>query len=153
MSISSVSPNYSTYQPSNTRSNFREMRQEFQNLASALQSGDLAGAKDAFSTLQQAMQGFQRGGASAAQGGSKTQNQFGADLAAIAKALQSGDSGAAQDALKKLLEEMQAAAGGHRPQAQGAQAALNAYVPSETKAASAATGNGVGGTARIDTTA
>ena len=150
MSISPVSPSYGTYQTGGAQNSIRQIRQDFQNLAGALQSGDLSAARTAFSTLQQLMQGFQPGNLGQPQGGNKLKDQFGTDLAAIAKALQSGDLGSAQDALKKLLEEMQAASAGRHHRAQGAQAAGNA--PGAAAGAGGTPDGGLGA-ARIDTTA
>jgi len=138
MSIAPISSSMSTYQPSAPQAG-KGIRQDFQNLAGALKAGDLPGAKDAFSKLQQLLQGFQSGNVNQAQGnGNKSQDKLGADLTAIGKALQSGDLTSAQDSLKKLLEDMQAMRGGYRQQTQAGQGAGGAAPPSTS--ASAATG-------------
>jgi hypothetical protein len=122
MSISSVSSSYSTYQPSRAQSNFKQVRQDFSDLANALQAGDLAGAQNAFSALQQLMQRVQSDSQSQSQGNG-TQNQFSTDLAAIGKALQSGDVKSAKDALTKLQQDMQAGPQAHHHHAHGAEGA------------------------------
>ena len=65
--------------------NWQERRQSFQQLTSALQSGDINSAKQAFSALSN--------GSSAKEGG---------PLAQIGQALQSGDLTAAQQAMQTL---------------------------------------------------
>ena len=130
MSISGVLSSYSAYQPSSTQSNLKQVRQDFQDLAGALQSGDMPGAQTAYAALQQLIQGMQS--ASQPQGnGNGTQHQFNTDLAAVGKALQSGDVSAAQDAFKKLQQDMQAAGMGHHHHhhAHSAQGASNAVSP------------------------
>jgi len=154
MSIAPVSSSFSAFQPSAVQGNPRQIRQDFQNLASALKSGDLAGAKDAFSALQQLLQGFQPPDAGPSPGsGNKLQNQLGADLAAIGKALQSGDLGSAQDSLKKLLDDMQASHGGQQRQAQVGQVAFNSISILTSASAGGAAGGATAGSVRIDTTA
>ena len=154
MSISPISPSFSTQQPGGTQGSIRQIRQDFQNLASALKSGDLSGAKSAVSTLQQLMQGFQPPGSSGALqgGGGKPPDKLGMDLAAIGKALQSGDLGSAQDALKKMLDEMQAAAAGHQRNAIGLQGAYNPPAAS-MGAGGGANDSAAAGTVRINITA
>ena len=107
MSIDGISSTYSAYQPSSAQGNFKQIRQDFKNLATALQSGDLSGAQDAFSALQHALQSVQQNRQSQSQS-SSTQDKFSADIAALGKALEAGDLTAAQDAFKQLQQDMQA---------------------------------------------
>jgi hypothetical protein len=83
------------------------MMTEFKSLASALQSGNLSDAQDAFSQIQipgittqntQPVVGTQDSG---------KQTQIKSDFDALGKALQSGDVKSAQDAFKKLTQNMQ----------------------------------------------
>ena len=53
MSISSVSNNANPLQSAQMSGAFKQRKQDFAALGSALQSGDLAGAQKAFSALQQ----------------------------------------------------------------------------------------------------
>ena len=76
------------------------MRQAFAQLTSAIQSGNLAAAQSAYSTLTQANGGNASG--PLAQG-----------LKQIGDALQSGDIGKAQAALASLQQQAQAARGAH----------------------------------------
>lgn len=124
MTISSVSSTNNAYQTSSVQDNLKQARQDFQNLAGALQSGDLSGAQNAFSALQQIMQSVPASGQTQSQGNS-TQNQLSTDMTALAKALQSGDMSSAQDAFKKLQQDMQVARQGHH-HAHGAKGASNA---------------------------
>jgi len=109
MSISSISSNSGVSQ-TDWRSLMNQWRQDFKQLASALQSGDLAGAQKAYSALQQLQQSSQSGGQSSSQqqansGNSPIQNDF----AALGKALSSGDLSGAQTAFSQLQTDMQAA--------------------------------------------
>lgn len=144
MSISSVSSSQNTYQPSRAQGDFKQVRQDFSGLVNALQSGDLAGAQNAFSALQQLMQGERPGNQSQAQGNS-TQNQLSTDLAAIGKALQSGDVNSAKDALTKLQQDMQAAPKGHHHhhahRAEGANIAASSSTGSTTTGATDSDGD------------
>jgi hypothetical protein len=140
MSISNVPSNVNAAQAGGAQSLVARARQDLKDLASALQSGDLSGAKNDFSALMQLMQGVQQPGQSQIPS-SGTQNKASADLAAIGNALQSGSLSSAQDAFNKLLQDMQAAAQGHRHHHHGhaAQYASNAV------GASAAPGAGDSG--------
>jgi hypothetical protein len=131
MTISGISPSYNTYQTGSAQNNFQQMRQDFKDLASTLQSGDLSGAQNAYAALQQIMQTAQSSNQNPSQNNSNSNNaqsQFSTDLAAIGKALQSGDLKSAQDAFAKLQQDMKAAGGGHHHHhhAQGAEGAGNA---------------------------
>jgi hypothetical protein len=84
---------------------FRQIRQDFNQLASALQSGDLSGAQSAFSNLQQLLQGRQTGSNASSNGPSTIQTDF----AAVGQALQSGDLNQAQNIFSQLQKDLQAA--------------------------------------------
>jgi hypothetical protein len=109
------------------------------SLVDGINSGDLTSAKAAFDTLQK-----NRQGAADAQG---TTNQRDQDIAAIGKALDSGDADAAKQALAKLRDDRKDAGGaapethrhhGHRAQA-GGDAALT-YSASATATPATAPG-------------
>jgi DNA-binding FadR family transcriptional regulator len=109
MSISSISSNSGVSQ-TDWRSLMNQWRQDFKQLASALQSGDLAGAQKAYSALQQLQQSSQSGGQSSSQqqansGNNPIQNDF----AALGKALSSGDLTGAQTAFSQLQSDLKAA--------------------------------------------
>jgi len=124
---------------------YRQRKQDFEALAQALGSGDLAGAQTAFAALQQDLSGIlQSGGAQQVAGTSQDvlQNDFGA----IGQALAKGDVSGAQSAFAKLLQDAQNVAQGaghhHHHRAGGAVPATDA-----TGAAAASTGSGINTTA------
>lgn len=88
-------------------------RADFENLGKLINAGDLDGAKKAFSEMQDKMKAHEGQGASA------SGNPMADGFAAVAKALASGDTSAAQDAWKNLDSQMQTLAsqhaGGHHP--------------------------------------
>ena len=88
MSISNVSSSINAHQAGGAQSIVTQARQDLKDLASALQSGDLSGAKSGFSALIQLMQGVQQAGQSQTPS-TGTQDKVGADLAAIGNTLQS----------------------------------------------------------------
>lgn len=116
MSISSVSNNANPYtqslQSSQMSGAFKQRKQDFDALASALQSGDLAGAQKAFATLQQdtqAMGQAQRGQGSNSSAVSQSGATSMKDLMnQLKQALSSGDLQGAQQAFASLQQNMQA---------------------------------------------
>jgi DNA-binding FadR family transcriptional regulator len=109
MSVSSVSSNSSLTQ-TDWRNVMKQWKQDFKQLATALQSGDLTGAQKAFQALQQLQQSNQPGGQSSnGQPGSSSNNPIQNDFAALGKALSSGDLSGAQSAFSQLQTDMQAA--------------------------------------------
>ncbi len=109
MSISSVSANSSLAQ-TDWRDIMNQWKQDFKQLASALQSGNLAGAQTAFKALQQLQQSNQSGGQSSnGQQASSSNNPIQNDFAALGKALNAGDLSGAQSAFSQLQTDMQAA--------------------------------------------
>ena len=93
-----------------SRSAFNQTRADFQTLASALQSGDLASAQQAFAQLQKDNPRLAQALNSAP---SSSDSPRIADLKSIASALQSGDITSAQQAFAKLQQDGQAVAGHH----------------------------------------
>jgi hypothetical protein len=128
MSISALSSNLITDLSQQQRQNpLQQMRQDFSQLASALQSGDLSTAQSAYSNLQQLLQAQQSGSASST--GSTPANTIQNDFAALGQALQSGDIGQAQTAFSQMQKDFQAA----RQASSTAQASEDQYVPSTSQ--------------------
>ncbi len=91
----------------------RPARAAFQQLAKSLQSGDLAGAQQAFATLQQD-----------APKGAAGKGPLSTDIAGLGQALQSGDLAGAQKAFATLQQDAQkvgAGRGHHHHHHHGAQ--------------------------------
>jgi hypothetical protein len=80
-------------------------RQDFAQLANALQSGNLSGAQQAYAALQQAQ------GAQTASGTSTSNNPVTTDFAALGKALESGNLNGAQSAFSQLQTDIKSAQG------------------------------------------
>lgn len=126
MSVNSVNSTTGSMQEvqSGQASAFKQRRQDFQSLAKALDSNDLAGAQAAFAALQKDLQAVPQG-SSAQQGGQSTIKD---GINAIGAALSAGDLSGAQKALAQVKQDMQAQAGkarhghhGHRHHGAGAQ--------------------------------
>jgi hypothetical protein len=81
----------------------QQRKQDFSQLASALQIGNLTGAQSAFSTLN--IQGQNTN--TAVNSSSNSSNTISNDFAALEQALQSGDIGNAQSAFAQLQTDMQ----------------------------------------------
>ena len=103
MSVSAVSNNPQIYQPNQQQQTFR---QDFQSLTTALQSGDLASAQQAYATLisDNPQLASSTGG---------TGNPFQQTIASIGASLKSGDLSGAQNALSTLQQNMKAHHGHH----------------------------------------
>jgi hypothetical protein len=122
MSISAVSSNL-VNDLSQQQNPIREIRQDFKQLASALQSGSLSSAQSAYSNIQgvlQASQGASGSSGSTGAGSSLLQSDF----AALGQALQSGDLSQAQSAFAQLQSDGATRSGQSTPPAQ------DQYVPS-----------------------
>jgi hypothetical protein len=98
LSISSISSSPYGAGLQQFQSAAQQRRTDFNNLAKALQSGDLSGAQQAFSDLTQT-------GRSTA---GNSNNPISKDFAALGDALKSGDLSQAQDAFTKLKQDLQA---------------------------------------------
>jgi hypothetical protein len=81
---------------------FQQRRNDFQQLAQSLQSGDLAAAKAAFTNLSNLSQNSRLGGQSST-------SQIGQEFAAVGKALQSGDLAGAQQAFATFQQDVKSA--------------------------------------------
>src|ERR1700722_19753996 len=102
MSISAISSSLISDLSQQRQNPFQEIKQDFQQLATALQSGDLAGAQSAYSNIQQVLQA--NGGSGSATGSNTLQSDF----AALGQAVQSGDLSQAQSAFSQLQSDAQA---------------------------------------------
>ena len=129
MSIAPVSSSLNSFQSNAVQGNAKPIRQDFQNLATAPTSGDLAGAKEAFAAVQKLLQNPEAGKAGPSQDGNKPQKRLSKDLLAIGKALISGDMVSfAKDSVSSLLGEIQAARG--RSQGQSGEGAASSIASS-----------------------
>jgi hypothetical protein len=109
MSVSSVSST-SGVNATDFSASFKQTRADFQSLASALQSGDLSSAQQAFAQLQQDNPRL----AQALNSDSSTSdNSRLNDLKSLAGALQSGNLAGAQQAFAQLQPGAQSAHGHH----------------------------------------
>ncbi len=98
MSIQSVTPNLAAH----TGSQLRPERQDLAALQSALESGDLAGAQQAFAQLKQDFHAAHQGRALWQTGVSDTLKQ---DLQQLQSALKSGDLAGAQQAFSQFKSD------------------------------------------------
>lgn len=109
MSVCAVSSNSSPAQ-NESSSVMKQGEQDFKQLASALQSGNLAGAQKAFQALQQLQQSNPSAGqSSTGQAATTSGNAIQTDFAALGQALSSGNLSAAQSDFSQLKTDMQAA--------------------------------------------
>lgn len=102
MEISGASSAYGTSQ-TDWLARRKERKQDFSDLAEALNSGDLSAAKTAYSALRQV-----EAPPPPPSGGKGKDDAIGADAAALGQALQTNDVTDAQSALAKLQQDMQA---------------------------------------------
>jgi hypothetical protein len=125
MSISALSSNLVNDLSQQQRQNpFAQMRQDFNQLASTLQSGDLSGAQTAYSKLAQLVQG---GSNNPTPGTTSTAaSTIVNDFATLGQALQSGDVGQAQSVFAQLEKDLKAA----RQPSNGVPQVQDQYVPS-----------------------
>jgi len=127
--VTSISTIGSSPYQSSWQSPFQQISSNFQQLGQSLSSGNLSGAQQAFSSLQQLLPGGQQGQSSSTssstsgtQGsGNSTIQQ---DMAALGQALQSGNLSDAQQAYAQLQQDFQA--GRHHGHHHHAQSASNA---------------------------
>ncbi|MBJ6726680.1 hypothetical protein [Geomesophilobacter sediminis] len=120
MTISSVSGNTQTWQTM-----MQQRKQDFSQLASALNNGDLSGAQQAFADLQNISgQGQNTANSSQTQSSSATGSNSGNsgvknDFAALSQALQSGNLADAKSAFAKIQSDMKAQGGRHHHRGAG----------------------------------
>jgi hypothetical protein len=133
MSISSISSTTPSYQSPQQD----PVRQSFGQLAQALQSGDLASAQAAYTTITQNQP------ATGTNGTSNSSNPFQQGLAFIGTALQSGNLAGAQQALQTLQGQMKGAHHHHHHGAGQSQQTAASPANSTTDSTGSASSNSV----------
>ena len=110
MNISNVSSASAQWQ-SITQTPPNQRAQDFQSLRSALQTGDLTAAQQAFSSLQKDIQNTSQvaGTANNPPEQPTSPSQIGKDFQALQTALQSGDLSTARSAFETLKQDLQSA--------------------------------------------
>jgi len=122
MSIAGLSSNSITNSWQQQQQNpFRQIKQDFKQLASALQSGDLSNAQSAYSSIQKILQASQSSASS--ESSSNGSSTLQSDFATLGQALQSGDLSQAQSAFSQLQNDFQA----------GSQSGADTAAPSEAQ--------------------
>jgi soluble cytochrome b562 len=109
MSISAISSNTNFYQIGSIQKKPQQEQSYFDQLAQALQSGDLSAAQQLFLALQQTLSSSSAGSQTQTGQNGSGQDPFMADINALSQGLQSGDLSAAQQAFAKLQQGMQSA--------------------------------------------
>jgi outer membrane protein assembly factor BamD (BamD/ComL family) len=133
-SISALSSNLISDLSRQQRQNpFQEIKQDFDQLASALQSGDLSGAQSAYSNIQQLLPA--NPGTTPSNTTSNGSNTVQSDFAALGQALQSGDLSQAQSAFSQLQSDFRG------PNSQAPTQASDQYVPSPAQGSSSLQGS------------
>ena len=111
MTVSNVSSTLTPYQPV-VQSPWQQRAQDFKALQSALQSGDLSGAQQAFAALQNNQQTSTQ--AANPSGASSPTSQLATDFQSLQTALQAGNLSGAQTAFAAVKQDMQSAGGAQR---------------------------------------
>ena len=124
MQISSVSN--ASYQPAGNAESFNKMKQLFDKLGSAMESGNLSDAKDAMTELQKY----------APKGGGDANNPMKAKMDTLSKALESGDLESAQAAYADVQSAL-----AQRPQGRGAPTGRPSGPPPDAQKQSSSTGS------------
>ena len=122
MSVSAISTSSAWQQVSSTTNQGAPRGGAMKSLVDSIDNGDMTGARSAFDALQKNRPGA---GATSSSGTDKTAgtSQRDQDIAALGKAIDSGDADAARQALSRLRDDGKNAAGA----AQGAQGAQGAH--------------------------
>ncbi|HVO68257.1 MAG TPA: hypothetical protein VMT12_17405 [Syntrophales bacterium] len=113
MLVSGINSNININQANNQQTKFQQIRDNFQQLEQALQSGNLSGAQQTFAVLQQLMpdlfldNNIQNGQTSSGHG------LFRTDFNAIGQALKSGNLSDAKAAFTKLQQDVSLINKGH----------------------------------------
>jgi hypothetical protein len=124
MSVSAISASSAYQQVSSTTNQGSPRGGAMKSLVDSINNGDMTGAKSAFDALQKNRPGAGAGTTSSSGTGATTgTSQRDQDIAALGKAIDSGDADAAKQALAKLRDDGKNAAGA----AQGAQGAQGAH--------------------------
>lgn len=104
MSISSITSG--TMMPQDFQNIRQQQRQDFSQLAQALQDGDLTGAQKAYSDLQSLLPSNNQSGTNTNTNSGSPQNPIQSDFAALGKALSSGDLSQAQSEFSQLQTDL-----------------------------------------------
>ena len=134
MAVSAVSTSQTYQQTASTTTDGMSRGRAMKKLVDGIDSGDLTSAKTAFDALEK---DHQRGGAAASSTTGATTtgtSQRDQDVAALGKALDSGDADAAKQALARLRDDGKNAAGA----SQGAQGAHHHHHGDKSQAAGTA---------------
>jgi hypothetical protein len=125
MSVSAISTSSAWQQVSSATNQGSPRGGAMKSLVDSIDNGDMTGARSAFDALQKNRPGA---GATSSSGPDKTAgtSQRDQDIAALGKAIDSGDADAAKQALAKLRDDGKNAAGAAQG-AQGTQAAQGAH--------------------------
>ncbi len=140
MTVSGI-PSTNNLNQSDWQSTFSQSQQYFNALGQALQSGNLAGAQSAFSSLQQlAPTSSQNPTATSSATGTSS---IGSAFNALGQALQSGDLAGAQKAFAQVQQDMQTARSGHHHHhhSQASDASATTQDSNGTTSSSSASGN------------
>ena len=108
MNVSGINAATTAYQTS-VQSSFKQDAQDFKALQTALQSGDVTSAQQAFASLQKDMQKSSPA-AAATSTPSGQSSPISTDFQTLQTALQSGDLSGAQSAFATLKQDMQSTA-------------------------------------------
>jgi hypothetical protein len=154
MTVSSVSSATSLYQPEN-QALFQQQAQDFNTLASALQSGNLSTAQSAFTSWQQDLTSIAPPNQQSTQQSQPfgSNSQANSDFQSLSSALQSGDISSAQQAFANLKQDLQSSGsvrGHHHHHRTGTQNNSNTSIGAQgtatSAAATAAAAQAIGGT-------
>ena len=111
MNVSGINAATTAYQTS-VQSSFNQRAQDFKALQTALQSGDVTSAQQAFASVQKDMQNAAQA-AGATSNPSGQPSKIGTDFQTLQSALQSGDLSGAQSAFATLKQDMQSTGAAH----------------------------------------
>jgi hypothetical protein len=154
MTVSSVSSATSLYPPEN-QALFQQQAQDFNTLASALQSGNLSTAQSAFTSWQQDLTSIAPPNQQSTQQSQPfgSNSQANSDFQSLSSALQSGDISSAQQAFANLKQDLQSSGsvrGHHHHHRTGTQNNSNTSIGAQgtatSAAATAAAAQAIGGT-------
>lgn len=112
MSIAGISSS-DLFSAQSVQKQMQEMRQEFQQLGSDLQSGNLSAAQSDFATLTQLAPSLTSTSSPTSSTSSQTSNPIEQAFAQLAKDLQSGNLSAAQQDFSTIQQDMQSAMAAH----------------------------------------
>ena len=115
MSVSSINAGANPVYQAGPSGLFKQARQDFKAIENAVQSGDLASAKQAVAAFQQDQQNIQnaRGVAGGPGQGSQPDSQFKNIVSSLLTSIQSGDLTSAQQSLSAVQANMKAFGAGH----------------------------------------